>query len=315
MNAPTFGRDDLTALSDAHALLDQWRTFLLARFAAYTRHTEVSPMGGGAALDPIEDPFARTNAGYGRFDLGENWVLNLLAADAAHAAVTVKHVLSDDRGGGAIVRKYRLPLDFVFGEVERESKYEQYLRLKAEFEPGTGTDTPATSDPADPDGRYTAATELVAMLPEEGRPPALALLDDTDETFDRTYAAALARAAAADPGERDGMFSRIQSLAATLRLSHRTGTTRQRIEAARVLAVQSRRAHESAPTAEQIEALARPENRDKALLAYDIAMTSLRRPEHGGLGSLRRDVYAAAEALGLDTSSQAIAAARATQSE
>lgn len=314
-----FSRDDLPALAQAHAVMEDWNRFLLTRFAAYTRYTDVTPMGGGSVVEPIEDPFARTSAGYGQYVLGSNWVKNLLDS-GEHAAVTVEHHLSDDRGGGATVRKYRLPLDYVFGDAEHQERYEQYLRLKAEFEPDAPSDAASDDaaepvDPADPDGRYAAATDLINMLPEADRPPALALLDATLPHGDEVYDAVLAQASqAATADERDALYARIDALAAILGLPRRSAGSPnpRRVEAARVLAVQSRKTHEPEPTATQIEELARPENRDKALLAYDTAITSLMR-HPGGLSDIRGQVYEAALTLGLDTSSQSIAAARAAQ--
>lgn len=311
-----FTQDDLPALADAHDLIEQWRVFLLTRFAAYTRYTEVTPVGGGAALDPIEDPFARTNSGYGSFRLPPNWVRDLLTVDGESAAIVVEHHVSGDRGVSGTTRQYRMPLDFIFGDVERESEYAEYLRLKAKFEPGaTNAQQPASADPvdpADPHGRYAAATDLISMLPEKERPPALALLDDTRSDAEEVYAAALLRADASDVAERSSLIARIHALAAVLNLPRRSvgPVTAERIEAARVLAVQARKGNEPEPTSERIESLARPENHDEALLAYERAMTSLRQPHHGGLGDIRHKVYNAARVLGLDTSADAIARAK-----
>lgn len=51
--------------------------------------------------------------------------------------VLMREYTADDRGGsgtyGAVVA---FPLDVMFGERERAERYEQYLALKAEFEPG-----------------------------------------------------------------------------------------------------------------------------------------------------------------------------------
>lgn len=301
----SFAREDLDNLDAAFGLIREWRIFLLARFADYTHHTDVYPVGGGTALDPVEDIFARTNAGYGHFTLPEGWYTTMCESlDTPDAAVTVQHIQSAGGPGNPLVRTYLLPLAFALGEAsEANPEYAAYLRLRAKFEP---TAPESLSEEA----RRAAATELarharVAL-------PASDMLDNP-VLSDEVYAAALTDAARQTGGGQGDLFSRIHTLAKTLGLPARPSypLSKKRVEAARVLFVQSRTDHSSdLPAREQYEALALPENRDKALLAYHTAITSLHQPHHGGLGDVRRQVYEAARILNLDTSSTAVAEAR-----
>jgi hypothetical protein len=305
MNTPTFTREDLGGLADAHDLIRRWRTFLLARFADYTHHAEVTPVGGGAALDPIEDISARTNAGYGYYTLAQGWYESMVKdLDSEHAAVNVEHRISDDRGARPSVRTYRLPLTFAFNEATSDNpEYEAFLRLKAQFEP-------AAREGLDEEERRLAADELRGHARNQDNDPVQILTDPV--LADSVYAQALAEANKQVGGGQGDLIRRIHAIAARLGLTQRPANplSKMRVEAARVLAVQSRSGDDPQPSDEQIKALALPENRDRALLAYDKAITSLHQPHHGGLGDIRRMVYEAASALELDTSSAARAAAR-----
>lgn len=77
----------------------------------------------------------------------------------------------------------------------------------------------------------------------------------------------------------------------------RRSTKAQRVEAARVLWVQSR--SEAEARAGNGAHLADPANREQAAQAYREALRRLHLPIHSGLGDVRGQVYAAAGVLGL----------------
>lgn len=308
MRTPSFTRDDVEALTAAHDLIEAWRTFLLSRFADYTHHAEVTPVGGAVALDPIADVFARTNHGYGHFTLPSNWYKRLIDAltttDGAHdAVVTVEHVISNERAP-ATVRQYRMPLEFVFNDASATNpEYVEFLRLKAQFEssPAAGINV---------EQRRDAAKDLIAEARDRDIDYTQVMEDPT--VAEDMYAKALATASKEIDGAQGDRIRHIHTLAAKLGLPKRPTNplNAKRREAARVLATQSRRGTEPEPTRERIEFLALPENSDHALVAYDRAMESLMKPIHGGLGDIRHKVHDAAYTLGLDTSFAARAAAR-----
>lgn len=305
MSNPAFGRADLDSLGAAHDLIAQWRTFLLTRFADYTHHAEVTPVRGGEALEPIEDVFARTNAGYGHFTLPDGWYAAMaksIETDGENAAVLIEHRVSGDRGMASTVRTYRLPLDFALGEAtETNPQYATYLRLKAQFEPAPDGGIAAEE-------RRTAAQNLLAEAADRDTDYTQILEDPA--VADDMYRKALVKANREIGGGQGDLIRHIHSLAAKVGLPKRPSNplNPKRLEAARVLAVQSRLGNDPQPTREQIEALALPENRDQALLAYDRAMGSLLL--RGGLGDIRGMVHAAADVLGLDTSFAERTAAR-----
>lgn len=80
---------------------------------------------------------------------------------------------------------------------------------------------------------------------------------------------------------------------------HAHAISRERLEAARILWVQSRSSREAATGVGRH--LANPENREQAAEAYREAKRRLYAPEHGGLGDVRYQVHDAARVLGLST--------------
>lgn len=134
-----FTATEMVDVIAARNLLSDFERFLLDRFAAYTRFTEVYDTKD-RRVDPIEDPFARTSAGYGHWRLGRNWLDTMMQGGDTETAgvVPVEHYLSEDRGGGgSVTAKVEVPVGFVFGDYEQERDFAEYLRLKAIFEPNS----------------------------------------------------------------------------------------------------------------------------------------------------------------------------------
>jgi hypothetical protein len=281
----TFDRDSLTRLRDAQSLISDFEAFLLTRFAAYTRYTTVTS-DRGVEVDPIEDPFERTNAGYGYFRVPTGW-LNILFAitDAdgmpTNGSVVIEHYIADDRGPGT-TRKYSMPLSFVFGEEEREAERAEFLRLKSIFEPDTDTGVSAEA--------AQQRVEQSAEQSAEQQAPASASEVWSNAT-DKVPPAPAAAAEALDP---EGTFDAEEE-------GNSYAHQKERQAAARVLLVESENSNRVQSTffRERVAALADPANRDDAAAAYRKAMTNLTRPGLTGTSQARRRVHAAALTLDL----------------
>lgn len=159
-----FTPNDLGDLCIAHWFIEDFETFLLSRFADYTR-TEKAVNERGQVAAPVTDPFARTDGGYGRWRLRSGWLAQLAGdletLDVDETWVVVEHYLADDRGGGGTSRMWKLPLRFVFGDEQEDAQRAEYLRLKAIYEPDATTDGPddlasAAMDPAFPPADFPA---------------------------------------------------------------------------------------------------------------------------------------------------------------
>lgn len=163
----TFTRDEFTTqVLAAHDTIMDFTKFLMHRFAAYTQHTQVHDIRD-RIVSPVIDPFARTNAGYGQWRVPSNWMRVMTeATDQPEPYVTIEHYMDADRGEGSVSNHVRVPLSFVFGEVEKDAAYEEFLRLKAQFEPDT-----AASPQSDRDDEVArnAARHMLYLLPEYQR--------------------------------------------------------------------------------------------------------------------------------------------------
>lgn len=129
--APRFVRADVTHVLDALGLIEDFKRFVLTRFAEYTRTTDVTTTDG-QSVAPVADPFARTNYGFGHWRLRTDWQQRLASGED----LLVEHYLAEDRGPGSVTDRVLLPLDFVFVPAAEDPDYAEYLRLKDKFEGG-----------------------------------------------------------------------------------------------------------------------------------------------------------------------------------
>lgn len=140
MTDKTFTREDFTKIVESQFILSDFEKFVLRRFAAYTRHTQVQDLRG-RPVTAIGDVFARTTSGYGHWRVHPHWTNH--ASNGEHT-VTVEHYVDDDRGGsGSVTASVQVPLAYIFDETENDAEYEQFMHLKARFEPDTGAVSPA----------------------------------------------------------------------------------------------------------------------------------------------------------------------------
>lgn len=151
----TFTRDEFTTqVLGAHDTINDFTKFLMHRFAAFTQRGVCDLRD--RAVEPIQDPFARTSAGYGHWRIAANWIRVMTeTTDLPEPYVLIEHYLDDDRGPGSVTQTVRMPASFVFGEFEQDADFEQYLRLKAQFEPEVKTSAPRQSIPAPGGGLLT----------------------------------------------------------------------------------------------------------------------------------------------------------------
>lgn len=136
----TFTRDEFTTqVLGAHETIADFTKFLMRRFAAFTQQDGGVRDTRERDVAPVTDPWVRTNAGYGHWRVAANWMRVMTeATDLPEPYVLIEHYMDDDRGPGSVGKTVRVPLSFVFGEVERDAEYEKFLRLKAQFEPEPG---------------------------------------------------------------------------------------------------------------------------------------------------------------------------------
>jgi hypothetical protein len=132
MSAFSFTRDDLARAAEAAVFLTDFESFILDRFVAYTQRGGVNDISGRpvGSLDSAQD-----DGGYGTWSVQKTWSLEPWVHQGD---VRITHFQAGDRGPGNYDRQVDMPWDFVFGATEAAERYEQYLALKAEFEPNGG---------------------------------------------------------------------------------------------------------------------------------------------------------------------------------
>lgn len=176
MTDTMFTRADLAQIVSVSDILTDFENFVLRRFADYTRHTMVIAKRGDI-VNPIADVFERTNAGYGHWRVKPTWSRTQSLGDEF---IVVEHYVDEDRGAGGVRRSVNVPLDFIFGEVEKHADYEAYLRLKAQFEPDTTTAAPPAPQPDKSDEiARSAARHMLYLLPQDQRVSVTTMVADT----------------------------------------------------------------------------------------------------------------------------------------
>lgn len=137
---------DVGRYAVAYAGILEFEAFVLDRFAAWTRHTEVHAnneitgiRGRERVIQPIDDAKVADSGGYGRWHVDRSWLLN-----TGQHHITVYHYLSDDRGPGSRTATVQVPKAWIFGETERAEARAAYEALRPAFEEsGRNPDSPS----------------------------------------------------------------------------------------------------------------------------------------------------------------------------
>ncbi|MGV8847779.1 hypothetical protein [Tessaracoccus sp.] len=135
-NASSFSifEQQLTAVRAAGKTLADFETLILKRFEFLTR-TQAVKGENGRKVDPIVDITQRDEGGYGRWHLPFGWWRHLDAVELTTGSATIEHTTDGDHGSSAITKTVRVRWADLAADVDPD--YEQYLLLKARFEPGT----------------------------------------------------------------------------------------------------------------------------------------------------------------------------------
>lgn len=128
-------RSDYERLVESHREELELKAFILNRFLDYTKFTAVK--AGRRGPNDIDQRLIgvveteRDANGWG------GWNLNDRQMWEAEDFFIVFHYLEDERAPTMYSDFVKLPKEFVFGELERDAEYAQYLLLKAKFEGGS----------------------------------------------------------------------------------------------------------------------------------------------------------------------------------
>ena len=124
----TFTADDLLAIVAAQDQIAKFRSFLLDRFIAWTQSGDKVDVRG-RVITPVADLTGKTSSGWGQWRLAST----SFATDAQ--AFRFEHWLADDRGPSTNTAIAVVPATFIFAAFDEQADYEQFLALKARFEP------------------------------------------------------------------------------------------------------------------------------------------------------------------------------------
>lgn len=124
----TFTAEDLPQVAAAHETVTAFKAFLLSRFIEWTN--QGTPLDDrGRKIEPVKDGAGKTSGGWGQWRVATGGLFT------APDAYEFEHWMADDRGPSTLTATVAVPASFIFGDDEEQAAYEQYLTLKARFEP------------------------------------------------------------------------------------------------------------------------------------------------------------------------------------
>lgn len=126
--ADTYSAEDVARLAAAADEITGLMAFVMTRFHRYVELGLAKNDHGNPVTSNFDSPDTdRTTGGWGTWRIQRMFPLS--------ETVKVEHHLADERTAGTITSRVEMPWRFVFGDDDRESRYAQYLALRAEFEP------------------------------------------------------------------------------------------------------------------------------------------------------------------------------------
>jgi hypothetical protein len=125
---PQFTRSDAAEIAAAHAREDDFKTFLLDRFVAYT-HTDGAHNVAGIVISPVDEPTAADN-GWAEWSLSPLWVDEITKGRAVTFVKRLRNGVTPQKRDAEVC----VSLDFIFSADEtdddRDAVYAKRVRTR-----------------------------------------------------------------------------------------------------------------------------------------------------------------------------------------